>query len=376
MISANNKRLGDFIHLAKECNSDGLITNLLGLSIDKEYIPSVANTTDTDLSKYKVVRRGQFACNVMHVGRDDRLVVALYKNNNPAIVSPAYKIFAVNDEGELLSDYLMMMFHRPEFDRYCSYLCDSSIRAGLEWNRFCDISLMIPSMQTQRSYVLIWNALRKIRKSHVDSLSGLQFIANAFMDSLIGRVKMQEIGQYIRQIDKRNRDLSIRDLQGISTSKTFINSKAKQQDLNLSGYRIVEPDQFAYVMDTSRRGNKIAIALRDGEPVIVSSIYCVFEVRHPEKLLPEFLLLWFKRPEFDRYARFHSWGSARETFDWNEMCKVKLPIPDISTQRSIVAIYNALEARKELGDRLKAMIQEVAPILIRGAEQEMTVDTQ
>ena len=376
MVSTNNKRLGDFIHLTKELNGDNLVTELLGLSIDKEYIPSVANITGIDLSKYKVIRKNQFSCNVMHVGRDDSFVVALYKNDSLAIISPAYKIFEVNDQNELLSDYLMMMFQRSEFDRYCSYLCDSSIRAGLEWNRFCDIPLVAPNIQTQRKHVLAWINLRKLRRSYINSLSRLESLANTSIDSLTNKIQKQKIGPHIRQIDRRNRDLSVKNRLGISISKKFIESKAAQGSNNLSECKIVESGQFAYVPVTSRNGEKVSIALLDSERGVVSSTYIVFEIGDGARLLPEFLLLWFRRPEFDRYTRFHSWGSARETFDWNDMCKVELPIPDILTQKSIVAIYNALEARKELSERLKATIQKIAPILIRGAEQETATDTQ
>ena len=126
--------------------------------------------------------------------------------------------------------------------------------------------------------------------------------------------------------------------------------------------------QFAYVADTSRRGDKIAVAFNGTRPCIVSSIYTTFEIENAENLLSEFLLLWFKRPEFDRYARYNSWGSARETFDWSEMARVRIPVPPLAVQKSIVAIYHALESRKALNERLKNTIKDISPVLIKDAK--------
>ena len=152
----------------------------------------------------------------------------------------------------------------------------------------------------------------------------------------------KRLGDYIKLVDKRNQDLKNDNLRAISVSKKFIATKSDKEDLNLSGYKIIKPRQFGYVTVTSRNGEKISIAILEDEPCIVSSTYIVFEVIDQDVLLPEFLFLWFKRPEFDRHARFHSWGSARETFDWDDMCNLLIPIPDIDQQRKIVAVYNAL----------------------------------
>jgi len=365
-----NKRLGDYIHPIDNRNKDGSINSLLGINVEKHYMPSVANVSGTDLSKYKIISKGQFSCNVMHVGRDERLPVALYEDEEPAIVSPAYKVFEINDPGELLPEYLMMAFRRPEFDRYTGYICDSSIRGGLDWDRFCDIEIPIPDPTTQKKYVAAYNALLKNQLTYASSLEDLQLISDGFMESLAKTHGTEELGGYIQQSDKRNYELGLKNLLGISVNKVFIRSKANQNGLSLSGYKVVEPGQFAYVTVTSRNGDKLSIALREGLAGVVSSTYVVFEVSDKTKLLPEFLYLWFKRSEFDRYVRFNSWGSARETFDWSEMCRVKLPIPSIETQRSIVAIHHTLENRKRLNDQLKNNIKLISPILIRGVVDE------
>ncbi len=149
-------------------------------------------------------------------------------------------------------------------------------------------------------------------------------------------------------------------------NKVFMETKSQKERLDLSNYKVVRPREFGYVSVTSRNGEKISIALLDGEPGLVSSTYTIFRVKDTLVLLPEYLFLFFKRSEFDRYARFHSWGSARETFDWADMCNVKLPIPDIKIQEAIVTIYHTLEARKRINEQLKNTIKPLCPVLMKG----------
>ena len=123
--------------------------------------------------------------------------------------------------------------------------------------------------------------------------------------------------------------------------------------------------QFGYVPVTSRNGNKISIAILNGLEGVISSTYIAFEVSDLKKLMPEYLYLWFSRSEFDRYARYHSWGSARETFNWSDMCDVELPVPSIKEQELIVSIHNVLEERKKINEKLKKYIKSICPILCK-----------
>ena len=187
-----------------------------------------------------------------------------------------------------------------------------------------------------------------------------------------GNVKWVRLGDYIEQCDERNHNnkYDIEAIKGISTSKTFIDTKANLDGVPLQSYKLVAPRYFAYVPDTSRRGDKISLALNISENTyLVSSISIVFDTQK-DVLLPEYLMLFFVRSEFDRYARFHSWGSARETFDWSEMCDVQIPIPDIKIQQYIVNIYTAYLLRKEINEQLKTQVKDVCPILIKGSLEE------
>ena len=166
------------------------------------------------------------------------------------------------------------------------------------------------------------------------------------------------LGNYIRLVDERNRNLAITKLLGVSINKKFIPSIANIVGTDLSNYKIVRTGQFAYGPVTSRNGEQISIAYLDEEDCIISSSYTVFEVENKEELDPEYLMLWFSRPEFDRYARYKSHGSVREIFDWNELCMVELPVPDIEKQRKIVKAYKTLTDRialkQQINDNLAA----------------------
>ena len=170
------------------------------------------------------------------------------------------------------------------------------------------------------------------------------------------------LGDFIRQVDLRNTDGKEENLLGVSVQKMFIPSIANTVGTDFTKYKVVKRGQFTYIPDTSRRGDKIGIALlTDYGEGLVSNIYTVFEVKDENELLPEYLMLWFSRPEFDRYARFKSHGSVREIMDWDEMCKVELPVPSIEKQRSIVKAYSTItdriELKRKINDNLEATIQ-------------------
>ena len=174
----------------------------------------------------------------------------------------------------------------------------------------------------------------------------------------------RKLGEYIQQVDVRNTDLSVTHLLGVSVEKRFIESIANTIGTDFSKYKIVKKGQFTYIPDTSRRGDKIGIALlTELDEGLVSNIYTVFEITDTTKLLPEYLMLWFSRPEFDRYARFKSHGSVREIFDWDEMCRVELPVPPLNKQQKIVDTYNAITNRIRIKQKINENLEKTAQCL-------------
>ena len=160
-MKQNYKKLGEIVELIDERNKSLVSTEVLGISIDKEFMPSVANTIGTDLSNYKLISKNIFACNPMHVGRDERLPVSLYLRDKLALVSPAYFMFRIKDENEVMPEFLMLLFKRDEFDRNCWFRTDGSVRGGITWEDICEIRLPVPDIKEQQKIVDIYNAITK-----------------------------------------------------------------------------------------------------------------------------------------------------------------------------------------------------------------------
>ncbi|MDI9342307.1 MAG: restriction endonuclease subunit S [Sediminibacterium sp.] len=180
------------------------------------------------------------------------------------------------------------------------------------------------------------------------------------------RLNYKPLGKYIQPVVGRNNDLGDLPLVGLSIQKKFIPSIANTIGTDMSTYRIIERNQFAYGPVTSRNGDKITIALfNDFDKALISQAYVPFEVKDCNELDPEYLMMWFRRPEFDRYARFKSHGSAREIFDWEEMCNTLLPIPHIDKQRAIVKEYNTIQNRIALNQQLIQKLEETAQAIYR-----------
>lgn len=177
-MKSNYDILGNHIRLIDTRNRESITDRVLGINIDKFFMPSVANVIGTDLSKYKLITKGKFACNPMHVGRDERLPVALYAEEEPAIVSPAYFMFEVIDNSILNEDYLMMWFRRPEFDRICWLHTDGSVRGGITWDDICRLELPIPPIENQLEIVNSYKAITEriaLKQKINDNLAVLKF---------------------------------------------------------------------------------------------------------------------------------------------------------------------------------------------------------
>lgn len=368
-MALSKYRIGQLIKIVDERNSFD-INDFYGININKEFMPTVANTEGLDETNYKIVRKNRFVFSGMQTGRDKCIRISMYMGNEPIIVSPAYTTFEIVDE-YVLPTYFFMIFLSQERDRLGWFYSDGSIRSNLDWDRFCDIQLNIPDLPTQQKYVDIYNAMVANQQAYERSLDDLKLTCDAYIEDLRRRMLCEKIGKYLIECNERNDiGLTVDNVRGIATSKEFIDTKANMNGVPLSNYKMVRPNEIAYISDTSRRGDKISLAMNSSdETYLVSSISTVFRT-NKRYLLPEYLFLFYSRTEFDRYARFNSWGSARETFNWDDMCDVKIPIPDITIQKSIAEMYTVYNKRKEINEQLKAQIKNICPILIKGSLEE------
>ena len=366
-------KLGYLIEPCDERNYDGIYTldDIKGISTGKEFIDTKANMDGVSLSSYKVVKNQEFAYVADTSRRGEKIAIAFNDGGKAVLISSIYTVFRVSKTNLLSSDYLFMYFNRPEFDRYARFNSWGSARETFDWDTMCDIDIELPDLPTQQKYVDIYKAMVANQQSYERGLEDLKLVCDVDIEDLRRKIPCEKIGKYLVESDRRNTiGLTVDAVRGLSTGKEMIPTKADMNGVGLDSYKVVEPRQIAYVPDTSRRGEKVSLGFNNtNEDFLVSSIYVVFGTNH-EFLLPEYLMMFYMRSEFDRYARFNSWGSARETFDWNEMCNIQIPIPDIKIQQAIVDVYNVYIKRKSINEQLKAQIKDICPILIRGSLEE------
>lgn len=364
-------RLGEYIEpFRKKCgDAEALVS---GVDINKQFISTRANMEGTDVSKYYLVPPKHFACNLMHIGRDERLPIAYNATEDNLVVTSAYFVFKIKAEKieEVCGEYLSIYFQLSEVDRLTWFYTDSSVRGNLPEGRFLDLEFPLPSPEKQRELVATWKGLRDMKEQNEAMAAPLMQLCQSRLQELKHKYPLTEIGPYIEQCDERNSEnlYTQDDVRGISTDKKFLPTKANLEGVSLTSYKVVNPMDFAYIADTSRRGDKIALALNTtDDKILISSIYTTFKSKDLSKLLSEYLYLMMSRSEFDRYARFHSWGSARETFNWEDMCRVAIPLPSIEEQQAIVNIYKCAAECKRIAEEVDKLSREICPALMQKA---------
>lgn len=368
-------KLEKYIELIDKRNSNNQygLDSVVGLSTQKQIIRTKADLDGVNLSSYKLFEPETFAYVPDTSRRGDKISLAYNNQNEMFLVSSISCLFKVKENSPLLPEFLFMYFNRPEFDRYARFHSWGSARETFDWETMCNIKIELPSLEIQQKYVNMYQALLNNQQNYEQGLEDLKLLCDAYIEDLRKKYPCQKIGNYIQLVETKNSALEydVEAVKGISIDKKFISSKADMQNVSLDNYVVVAPLTFCYVTVTSRNGDKISLAFNDSKlTYICSNTYISFEVKEERLLLPEYLMMWFKRSEFDRYARFHSWGSARETFTWEDMCNVKIPIPDLKIQQAIVDIYKCYVIRKEINEKLKIQLKNICPILIKGALEE------
>lgn len=363
-------RLGDYIEQCDERNTKEMysVDDVRGISIEKRIIDTKANMDGVSVTNYKLYRTNYF-CYVPVTSRNgNKITLALNTYDATYIVSSAYEVFRVKDEVELLPLYLFLFFLRPEFDRYARYNSWGSAREVFSWEDMCNILIPLPSVAEQQKVVNAWRAFREIKVQNEAKAAPLMQLCQSYIQELKHKYPMQEIGPYIEEYDERNSNeaYGLDDVRGISIEKKIIDTKANMDGVKLSPYKVFRPNTFCYVTITSRNGEKITLSLNnDNRCYIVSSSYITFRINQEDQILPRFLYLWFCRPEFDRYARFNSWGSAREAFSFEDMKRCKVPLPPIAVQQAIVNIYKCANEARQIAEEADRLSREVCPALLQ-----------
>lgn len=366
-------RLGDYIRRSTVNNRNLQYGEdlIVGVNNTGVFTTPKGSTNGVNLKPYKIVETGAFVYNPTRLD----LGSIAYRTEGLCIVSHLYMVFYLTDEGKKIIDpqWLFIYFRRKEFQREVTFRNFGSQRPEFNFEDMSDIVIPLPPIDIQQKYVAVYNAMLANQQSYERGLEDLKLTCDAYIDQLRSKYPLQKLGTCIAVCEEKNEELQygIDDVKGVSIEKKFIDTKANMEGVSLRPYAVIKPDEFAYVTVTSRNGGKISLAHNNTQNTyICSSSYVVFAVTDTDTLLPSYLAMLFRRGEFDRYARFHSWGSARETFDWDEMCDVRIPVPAIEIQQDIVNIYEAYLTRKEINEKLKTQIKDLCPILIKGSIEE------
>lgn len=367
---SNFEKLGTYISECdtRNANNQYGLSSLRGVSINKEFIESKANMEGVSLTPYKLVKPNEFCFVTITSRNGEKISLAQNTSDETYIVSSSYIVFRVNDEKELLPDFLYLILSRPEFDRYARFNSWGSAREAFTFESMELTDVCIPSLSEQQKVVNAWKACREIKEQNEAKAAPLMQLCQSYIQELKHKYPAQEIGPYVEECNNRNVDgiYGVEDVRGLATSKGMIDTKANLDGVSLSSYKIVKPNEIAYVPDTSRRGDKVSLGFNEtNQSFLVSSISCVFRSKDKEKLLPDYLYLWFCRPEFDRYARFNSWGSAREAFSFDDMKRTEVPLPPLDVQRAIVNIYKCANEAKQIAAEADCLSRDVCPALLQ-----------
>ena len=363
-------RLGDYIEQCDErAGDDFTVDDVIGISNVKSLIPTKADMKDVSLAPYKILKPNEF-CYVTVTSRNGgKISLAMNNTAKLYIVSSSYLVFCSKDENILLPEYLFMLLNRAEFDRYARFHSWGSARETFDWSEMCRIEIPLPDIEVQRELVSTYNGLKVLAEQNESLLPRLSAACHAYIVDCRAKYPAVPLREYIEQCDERAGDnFTVDNVIGISNVKSLIPTKADMKDVSLAPYKLFKPNEFCYVTVTSRNGGKISLAMNNtAKTYIVSSSYLVFCCKDENILLPEYLFLLLNRTEFDRYTRFNSWGSARETFDWSEMCRVEIPVPPIEIQKAIVEVFSCSERAKQIASKARARMKNLCPALVQRA---------
>lgn len=361
-------RLGDYIEMRHENNSSLKYGAELieGINSNGEFQTTKAITENINLKPYKVVRHGDIVYNPSRLN----IGSLAYRIGEMCIVSHLYQVFYVKEEytSILSAEFLTLYLRRSEFYRYVDYDNYGSQRAEYNLRKLGELRIPLPSLAEQQKVVNAWKALREIKEQNEEIAAPLMQVCQSYIQELKHKYESVEIGTYIEEKNDKNvnGEYILDSVRGVSIQKKMIFTKANMDGVSLKPYKIFCPQDFCFVPITSRNGNKITLSMNyDNENYIVSSSYVVFEIKQKNIILPNFLYLMLSRSEFDRYARFNSWGSAREAFSFEDMKRVRIPLPPLSVQQAIVNIYNCANEAKKIAAEADRMSREVCPALIQ-----------
>lgn len=363
-------RLGDYIQRSTVNNrnlqyGEDLIAGVNNTGV---FTTPKGSTNGVNLKPYKIVETGAFVYNPTRLD----LGSIAYRTEGLCIVSHLYMVFYLTDEGKKIIDpqWLFIYFRRKEFQREVTFRNFGSQRPEFNFEDMSDIVIPLPPIDIQQKYVAVYNAMLANQQSYELGLEALKLTCETLIDAYKHKAPKVSVGDILHEVDNRNIDNRITDVQGININKQFMPSVANTTGVDLSKYKVVQKGQFSFSGMQTGRDQCIRIALlHEDTPIIISPAYSVFEMKR-EDILAEYVMMWFSRKEVDRLGWFMSDASIRTNLDMERFYEIQIPVPDLEVQKSIVEIYQVYNSRKKINEKLKNQIKDLCPILIKGSIEE------
>lgn len=369
-MSLRKIKLKELLELCDEKNTDlkYTLSDVKGISIKKIFIETKADMEGVSLKPYLVVKPDDFAYVTVTSRNGNKITLAHNDTEDTYIVSSSYIVFRVKRKDLLNSTYLFMYFNRPEFDRYSRFNSWGSAREVFSWEEMCDIEIDLPDLETQEKFANIYLSMLKNQRSYERGLDDLKLVCDGYIEDLRRKIGKTELGAYIKEKKVINRDYRVTKMYGLTNDKGFQKPSSMSDGSDIGRYKCVSFDEIVY--PPPHLGEVGTIDIFKFDEGLVSPMYVVFEVVDKNILIPDYLIMWLRRQDFMDYAFFAACDSIRDTFDFSKMCEYKIPIPSIEIQKSVANIYNSYIKRKEINEKLKIIIKDLCPILIKGSIEE------
>lgn len=363
------ERLGTFIERCEERNvkTEYTVDDVRGISNEKEFMRTKADLEGRSLASFQVVQPQEFAFNRRTTRMGEKIAVGFNESERAIIVTEDYVVFRVRETERLLPTFLFLYLNRAEFDRYARWDSWGSATEFFNWENMCAVPIRLPSIERQRKAVDIYRGLKDNLATQEVGLADLKLTCDGFLDRIKHTAPKKKVRELLEEVDERNDDESLTDVQGINIAKQFMPTIARIDESSLHNYKIVRPGEFAFSGMQTGRDQCIRIARQtEEEPIIVSSAYTVLRVRNKD-FVAAYLMMWFSRAEIDRYGWFASDGSIRSNLDLERFFDMEVPVPSREIQQSVVHVFHCYIERQRIADALRQQLKDICPILVRGA---------
>lgn len=360
--------LGELIELTNNVNLHNQFgsSDAMGMTITKEVIPTKANLTGTDLSKFLIVYPEEFVYNPRTHGK--KIGLGYNDTDKPFIISWNNASFKVKDKNKLNPYFLYLILSRDEWDREATFRSWGSSTEVFSWTEFCLMKISLPPIEVQREYVAAYKSLQQLAAQNEALAEPLQKACNSYMAKLKTEYPTFAIGDYIEINQEKNKDGLELPFKGIDITKKIVPTSASTDGLDRKKYLVVRKNMMVFSGMQTGRDVSIRLAIHtDDKPVLISSAYTTFTVKDSYILLPEFLYLNFISSEMDRIGWFYSDSSVRSNLDWDRFCEINIPVPPIEVQRSIVALYHCAEEARVIAREAREQLKKLAPAMVQRA---------